>query len=305
MAFHMAHAPPGAGPDRGTGTPAAAPCAAILLMNKKTRRRFRVLVLHHFNVIFPMMKPEAVDVLKNIRVVLARPSHPGNIGSAARAMKTMGLTRLTLVAPRDFPSTEANTLASGAVDVLEQAQVCASLSEALADVTLAAALTSRRREIATPLLTPRDAASELLACAAQGQQVALVFGNETFGLSIEEVEQCNLLVTIPGNPDYFSLNLAQAVQVLAYELFSQTGYGLDALRQPVEHASHAQVEGFYQHLEHTLQQIGFFERRPSDRLMRRLRTLFNRSRLQREEIDILRGMLKQIERHAPAQPPQA
>ena len=246
-----------------------------------------------------MMKPEAASALQNIRVVLARPSHPGNIGSAARAMKTMGLTRLTLVAPREFPSTEAVTLASGAADVLEQATLCASLQEALADVSVAAALTSRRREIATPLLTPRQACPSLLARAAAGEQVALVFGNETFGLSIEEVELCNVLVTIPGNPAYFSLNLAQAVQVLAYERFSHTGQDLDALRPEVESATQQQVEGFYQHLEHTLTHIGFFERRPSERLMRRLRTLFNRSQLQREEIDILRGMLKQIERHAP------
>lgn len=246
-----------------------------------------------------MTKPELPAPLQNIRVVLSRPSHPGNIGSAARAMKTMGLTQLVLVAPRTFPSPEAVTLASGAADVLENAVVCDTLEQALAGVTLSAALTSRRREIATPLHTPREAAGALLAAAGQGESVALVFGNETFGLSIEEVELCNVLVTIPGNPAYFSLNLAQAVQVLAYELFSHTGQDLDALRPEVESATQQQVEGFYQHLEHTLTHIGFFERRPSERLMRRLRTLFNRSQLQREEIDILRGMLKQIERHAP------
>ena len=139
-----------------------------------------------------MTKPELPAPLQNIRVVLSRPSHPGNIGSAARAMKTMGLTQLVLVAPRTFPSPEAVTLASGAADVLENAVVCDTLEQALAGVTLSAALTSRRREIATPLHTPREAAGALLAAAGQGESVALVFGNETFGLSIEEIGRAHV-----------------------------------------------------------------------------------------------------------------
>ncbi len=249
-----------------------------------------------------MTKPELPAPLQNIRVVLSRPSHPGNIGSAARAMKTMGLTQLVLVAPRTFPSPEAVTLASGAADVLENAVVCDTLEQALAGVTLSAALTSRRREIATPLHTPREAAGALLAAAGQGESVALVFGNETFGLSIEEVALCNLLVTIPGNPDYFSLNLAQAVQVLSYEIFSQTEAGLAHLRPTVDLATHEQVSGFYLHLEQTLDNVGAFARRPSDRLMRRLKALFNRSQLQREEVDILRGMLNYVQRALPTPP---
>lgn len=243
-----------------------------------------------------MNKPQAVDLLDNILVVLARPSHPGNIGAAARAMKTMGLSRLTLVAPKQFPDPEAFTLASGAADVLERARVCETLEEALKNVTLAAALTSRRRELATPLMNPREAVPELLSHAASGMQVALVFGNETFGLSIEEVERCNLLITIPGNPDYFSLNLGQAVQVLAYEIFIQHRDNLDHLRQPVDLATRDEAESFYRHLETTLDEIGFFHRRNGPRLQRRLRTLFDRARLQREEIDILRGALNQVHR---------
>ena len=126
--------------------------------------------------------------------------------------------------------------------------------------------------------------------------MALVFGNETFGLSIEEAGQCNRLVTIAGNPDYFSLNLAQAVQVMSYELFSQLDFPLDHLRFQTERASRDEVEGLYGHLDHTLSGIGFYERRNSERLMRRLRTLFDRADLERQEIDILRGILKQVER---------
>ncbi len=243
-----------------------------------------------------MNKPEVPDFLKNIRIVLARPSHPGNIGSAARAMKTMGLSRLVLVSPKCFPDPEAVTLASGAADLLDNALVVETLSEALAGVSIACALTSRRRELSTPLSTPREVTPELLSRAASGEQIAIVFGNETFGLSIEEVECCNRLITIPGNPDYFSLNLAMAVQVVTYELFSQTGFKVDHLREEREPATLDEVEGFCRHLDDTMQHIGYFRRRNSDRLKRRMRTLFNRAALQREEVDILRGFLKQVQR---------
>jgi tRNA/rRNA methyltransferase len=245
-----------------------------------------------------MNKPEVPDFLKNIRVVLARPSHPGNVGSAARAMKTMGLTNLYLVEPKVFPHPEADTLASGAVDVLQRATVVSTLAEALAGVTIACALTSRRRELTTPLATPREAVPELLARAKGGEQVALVFGNETFGLSIDEVELCNRLVTIPGNPDYFSLNLSQAVQVLCYELFSQVEMPLPHLEQESLPATHDEVEGMLGHLESAMAKSGYFERRNSERLMRRMRRLFGRASVEREEIDILRGFWKQVERTA-------
>ena len=148
------------------------------------------------------------------------------------------------------------TLASGAADVLEQATLCASLQNPGRCQRGGGADQPPARNRHTTA-HPRQACPSLLARAAAGEQVALVFGNETFGLSIEEVELCNVLVTIPGNPAYFSLNLAQAVQVLAYELFSHTGQDLDALRPEVESATQQQVEGFYQHLEHTLTHIGF------------------------------------------------
>ena len=245
-----------------------------------------------------MNKPQVPDFLKNIRVVLARPSHPGNIGSAARAMKTMGLTRLYLVEPKAFPHEEANVLASGAVDVVENATVVSTLAEALADVSVACALTSRRRELSTPLSTPRETAPELMARARDGEQVALVFGNETFGLSIDEVEQCNRLVTVPGNPDYFSLNLAMAVQVMTYELFSHSGVSVDYLKPEDRTATLGEVDSFCGHLEAAMADVGYLEHRNSERLLRRMRTLFHRAALQREEIDILRGFFKQAQRFA-------
>jgi tRNA/rRNA methyltransferase len=189
--------------------------------------------------------------------------------------------------------------------VLRAAVVVDGLAAALADVTLTVAMTSRRRELATPLAPPRVVAPEMIARARAGEQVALVFGNETFGLSIEEVEQCNRLVTIPGNPQYFSLNLAMAVQVMTYELFSHVGVGVDYLRVESELATHEQVEGLCGHLDQTMSGIGYYRQRNGERLMRRMRTLFNRSGLLREEVDILRGFFKQVQRSAQGheQPP--
>ncbi|MCP2041706.1 tRNA/rRNA methyltransferase [Neisseria sp. HSC-16F19] len=267
-----------------------------------------------------MNKPVLPDYLHRIRVVLARTSHPANIGAAARAMKTMGLTSLTLVAPnlmatpmtaeppvfdaacpQDFRLPEESfILASGARDVLENARIVADLPAALADTTISCALTSRKRELTAPMHTPRQLAPELLHAAQNGQQVALVFGNETFGLSIEEVQSCNRLLTINGNPDYFSLNLAQAVQVVSYELFSHTDVSMAHLQQNVNRATHAQVAGLVGHCREVMAESGFFERRNEERLMRRVAALFDRADLSSEDIDILRGFLKTVSSTHPA-----
>ena len=261
--------------------------------------------------------PAVPAYLDNIHIILARTSHPANIGSAARAMKTMGLSRLTLVAPQPIvtPMTpeppvfdranpqafklpeESFVLASGAADVLERARIVATLDEALADTTLSCALTSRKRELTSPLQTPRELVPELLQAAQAGQQVALVFGNETFGLSIEEVQLCNRLMTINGNPDYFSLNLSQAVQVVCYELFSQVGMPMSHLEQESNPATQAQIAGMVGHLESVMHDIGFFNRRNSERLMRRMQSLFGRANTQTEDIDILRGFLNTVKRN--------
>jgi tRNA/rRNA methyltransferase len=229
------------------------------------------------------------NVLAHVRVVLVETSHPGNLGAAARAMKVMGLSRLWLVAPRCEIDDEARARASGAVDVLEQARVCASLDEALAGTVLAAACTSRRRDLPHPAYTPRQAAPELLA-AARDADVALVFGSETYGLSNEQLGRCRWLINIPANPDYMSLNLAAAVQVLAYELRATLEDAVIPL--PVFTAArHEAVEGLLLELERVLVEIGFLDPRHPKRLMPRLRRFFARAGLEQEEVDIWRGVL--------------
>lgn len=239
------------------------------------------------------MAAESQNLLAGIRIVLCRPSHPGNIGAAARAMKTMGLSRLHLVNPKTFPHADAEAMASGAVDLLESAWVCESLEEALSGCVLAIGTSTRQRDLQTALLTPHEAACKALS-EAQGGAVAFVFGNETFGLSKEELACCQALMTIPANPEYSSLNLGAAVQVMAYEL-RRTALS-ETLRQPeLDLADLAEIERFYDHLERTLVHIGFLNPASPKRLMPKLRRLFSRSRLQKEEINILRGMLAAME----------
>lgn len=238
---------------------------------------------------------KSVLPLDRVRVVLSHPSHPGNIGAVARAMKTMGVSRLHLVNPRAFPHPDAAARASGAADVLERAVVCGSLAEALHGTVLAAALTARRRELAAPMRWPRDAAAELVAGAGQGD-VALVFGTEMFGLSNEEVALCQLPVMIPANLDYSSLNLAAAVQILCYELRLAAIESQPAPVGEFEPARFEDVERFYAHLEKAMTVSGFLDPDNPKRLMPRLRRLFSRTRLEKEEVNILRGMLKSFEK---------
>jgi len=232
-------------------------------------------------------------LLANIRIVLTRTSHPGNIGAAARAMKTMGLSQLVLVDPAVFPNSQAEAMASGATDVLAQARVCSTLAEALAGATLALGVSARRRDIMAEVLTPPQCAARLLG-EAQQAPVALVFGNETSGLSNEELSLCQGLVSIPANPDYSSLNLAAAVQVLAYEI-RQAWLGRTAWPQPeIDAAPSEDVERFYRHLESTLAELEFLNPGSPGKLMLKLRRLFSRTRLAREEVNILRGILTAV-----------
>ncbi|GHD70038.1 RNA methyltransferase [Jeongeupia chitinilytica] len=235
---------------------------------------------------------EANQRLARFRVVLSHTSHPGNIGSAARAMKTMGLTRLYLVNPKEFPSEVAVSLASNAHDLLDNAVVVGSMAEALAGTTLQVAMTARRRELAQPLQTPRQLVPELIAEAQHGGEIALVFGTEMSGLTIDEVQLCNRRVTIPTNPDYSSLNLAQAVQVLCYELRASLLDDVSYLEEQRTLASHEYIELFYRHLEETLTTIGFLRPKAPKRLMPRLRRMYQRIGLEQEEVDILRGILR-------------
>jgi TrmH family RNA methyltransferase len=240
------------------------------------------------------MAAESQNLLSSIRIVLCRPSHPGNIGAAARAMKTMGLSQLYLVGPKKFPHSDAETMASGAVDVLANAHVCGSLEEALSGCVLAIGTSTRQRDLQTSLLTPEQAARQALA-EAQAGRVAMVFGNETFGLSKEELARCQALMTIPANPAYSSLNLGAAVQVMAYEL-RRTALAESFSQPELDAADLEEVERFYAHLEATLIRIGFLNPASPKRLMPKLRRLFSRTRLQKEEINILRGMLAAMEK---------
>ncbi|NJD24250.1 MAG: RNA methyltransferase [Betaproteobacteria bacterium] len=240
------------------------------------------------------MNPE--DLLSRIRVVLCRPSHPGNIGAAARAMKTMGLSDLHLVAPRSFPDAEADARATGAVDVLQAAKVHADLPAALAGVRLAIALSARRRDLGPPVGDVRAMAAQALVEAAAGE-VALVFGNETVGLSNDEVLCCQAAVSIPAKPEFSSLNLGAAVQILCYELrmaaFDAAPPTPDFRATPFASptATVEEVEGLYAHLEAVALASGFLNPAQPGRLMPKLRRLFARARPERDEINILRGLL--------------
>jgi tRNA/rRNA methyltransferase len=230
------------------------------------------------------------DPFSRIRVVLSHPAHPGNIGAAARALKTMGLSRLYLVRPKRFVDPEARALSSNALDVLASAVVCDSLDEALAGTTLSVAVSARSRVIAHASLDARTAAAEAVA-RARTDEVAFVFGNETTGLSNDEVMKCNRLATIPSHADYTSLNLAAAVQVVTYECrMAWLGPDLPATARP-ELASHEEVEKFFEHLERSLYASGFLDPDHPRRLKERLRRLFTRSQLEKEEVSILRGIL--------------
>lgn len=231
-------------------------------------------------------------MLNNVRVVLSHTTHPGNIGAAARAMKTMGLSHLYLINPRHFPDPQATAMAAGASDILENATVCTSIDEALQGAVHTVALTARRRDISLEVKTPRQAVSELLQHVhAHGQPVALLFGTEMSGLSNEELGKARVLAHIPCNPEFSSLNLAAAVQVLAYELHIATHEFLPDDIPGAQPASHEQQEGLYEHMEKTLNEIGFFTTQNPARLMQRLRRLYARARLEREEVNLLRGIL--------------
>ena len=230
-------------------------------------------------------------MLKNIRIVLVDTSHPGNIGAAARAMKNMSLEQLCLVTPRFFPSAEATARASGADDLLARAQVYACLDDALAGCRLVLGASARERSVAWPVLSPRETGPKLVAEAAVGE-VALVFGRESSGLTNQELDRCHYLIHIPTSAHYSSLNLAAAVQVLVYEVYMAW---LDARGRPVpparEVATADRVEGFHRHLAQALEEIGFADPQQSDKLLRRLRSLFQRARPDADEINILRGIL--------------
>lgn len=233
-----------------------------------------------------------MSLLSRIRVVLVGTQHPGNIGSAARAMKTMGLHNLVLVAPEIFPDPRADALAVGAVDLLEKARICANLDEALAGCTRVAATTARQRHISAQTYQPREWAQRLAASDMAGD-IALLFGRERTGLTNEEIDRAQELIAIPTSADYTSLNMASAVQILCYELLLVAG--ASPLELPVhEPVDQTEMERFYVHLEQILARTQFIDRTNPRLLMRRLRKLYGRAAPDSNEMNILRGILTSV-----------
>lgn len=242
---------------------------------------------------------ESSAALAQIKIVLVETSHPGNIGGVARAMKNMGLSNLALVNPHEFPSQVASARASGAGDILAQAQVYDSLAQAVADCSVVVGASARLRKVAWPQLNARETANLAVERAQQG--VALVFGREDSGLTNAEMDLCHYLAHIPSNPDYSSLNLAAAVQVFCYEVrmtVKSESTELGSRGYQFEPATAEQLEGFYQHLQQTLLDIEFLDRQKNARFMRRMRRLYNRAQLDCREIDILRGILRASQQQA-------
>jgi tRNA (cytidine32/uridine32-2'-O)-methyltransferase len=248
----------------------------------------------------------ASDWASRVRIVLVNSSHPGNIGSAARALKTMGLSQLVLVAPLQFPHGQATAMASGADDILANARVCADLPEALHGCVYVYASSARRREVSMPELDARSFAADARQRALTGE-IAVVFGSERVGLTNEQIELCQCLVQIPSNPAYASLNLAAAVQILSYELryaaladsstqeIIAPRLRLAGSSPALEHkpATNDQLEGFFAHLAKVLGEIGFYGTKNPPAVLRRLRRIYQRAAPDEREVRILRGILTQ------------
>ena len=242
-----------------------------------------------------------LTMLKNIRIILINTFHPGNIGAAARAMKTMGLTDLCLVTPQQFPAPEADAMAAGAQDVLSNARVFATLDDAIADCSLVIGTSARIRTHAfsRPMLKA-EACAEALISQARQSPVALVFGQETMGLTNSELEKCHFHTSIAANPEYPVLNVAAAIQILCYEIFkaSQPKEGSETDEKPEQYPLNKDLERFYEHLESTLTDINFIIQQHPGLVMTRLRRLFNRARPESKELNMLRGILRAAQQAA-------
>lgn len=237
-----------------------------------------------------------MDALRTIRTVLIRPTHPGNVGGVARALKNMGLEQLYLVGPVDFSGPEATARAADAADVLAAATVCEDLGQAIGDCHFVLGTTARTRRIEWPALDPSESAVRLLEEAQRGP-VALLFGPEKAGLTNIELDRCHALGYIPSSPAYPSLNLVCAVQILAYEVYRAAcgGSAVQSARGADPPATDREIDHFHRHLQEVLVEIGFLDPSNPRLLLRRLRRLFNRAHLDRNEVNILRGVLTAIQ----------
>ena len=237
-------------------------------------------------------------LLPNIRIVMINTSHPGNIGAAARAMKNMGLSDLALVDPKSFPDGEATARASGADDILQNARVVSTLEEAICDARLVIGASARLRSIPWPQL---DATETADLVAVRAEKTAIVFGREHSGLTNDELERCHYLLHIPTDPNFSSLNVAAAIQVVTYELFKRLSNAEKILPKASEEgATAAQMESYFGHLETVLREIHFLHASKHEMsIMRRLRRIYNRAQLEEEEVHLLRGILTRIQRRTP------
>lgn len=232
----------------------------------------------------------------SIRIVLVGTTHPGNIGAVARAMKNMGLDDLALVNPKVFPHAKATARASGAVDVLKNATVVDSLAEAIKDCVFVAGASARPRSLTWPYMEPRDCAAKFIELREQGT-VAAVFGPEKSGLSNADLDHCDTLLTIPTNPDFSSLNIAMSVQVFTYELRMAAEAGKPAhYEHDAPLATSGELEHFYEHLAQVMTDVDFLDPENPRHLMRRLRRMFIRAQVDKNEVNILRGMLAAIDK---------
>ncbi len=240
-------------------------------------------------------------MLENVKIVLVNTTHPGNIGAAARAMKTMGLEQLVLVAPKRFPSAECSARAAGADDILARARVFTRLEDAVADCELVFATSARSRSITWPEVTPEAAAAQIIARDSANTRTAIVFGCESAGLSNEQLDMCHAMIRVPTNVDFSSLNIASAVQIICYEISKQylaKDENMTARDAPAPLATAEQMEYLYQHIQQALTDIGYFDPDKPRRLMRRIKRLFNRAQPDSNEYNILRGILTAIQNAA-------
>ncbi len=252
--------------------------------------------------------------LDNVRIVMVNTSHPGNIGAASRVMKNMGLTQLYLVEPKLFPHQDATSMAAGANDILENAQIVDKLEDALIGCHVVLGTTARSRKIRHRVVEPREAALQCARISTQAQ-VALVFGRERTGLTNAETDQCEVLINIPSNASFSSLNVASAVQILCYELMlrhrdmqvehaeksqveeNQVEKNRELLHKELDMASHEQMEHFFNHLQNTIQGIGFLDRKISPQIMPKLKNIYHRCELEKSEVNMLRGILTAMDKH--------
>lgn len=248
-------------------------------------------------MISPFIK-QINKVNQPISIVLCQTSHPGNIGATARAMKNMALEKLVLIEPLNFPSPQATERASGADDVLTNAKVCKTLEEGVAHCQWLFGTSARSRAFPWPQLTPKQAAEKILELRAKGESVGVMFGNEQSGLSNEQLQHCDFHIAIPANPEFSSLNLGSAVQIIAYEIYQAILNRAETKSTPMtdfgNKATQEEVAGLLEHFEHTAVEIGFLDPKHPKKLLPRLKRLFVKAQLEKEEVNLLRGFLKLV-----------